>query len=155
MNSIALMRHWPARRWLAAAAAALGTAVFIGVPTRLIPTPLFSRAVPVTWWAWPTLVVTALLSGLVIATYVRLPGTEQGNDTTRMASVGGFLSFFAVGCPVCNKIVVLAIGVTGALKFFAPIQPILAIASLGLLGWSLRVRLRGEVACPVGSAGSA
>ncbi len=37
---------------------------------------------------------------------------------------------------------------TGALKVFAPLQPALGLVSLALLAWSLRVRLRGEIACP-------
>ena len=67
----------------------------------------------------------------------------------RPGTLGGFLTFFAVGCPVCNKIVLLALGYTGALRWFAPVQPLLAIAGIGLLAWALRSRLRAEVACPV------
>jgi hypothetical protein len=59
------------------------------------------------------------------------------------------LSFFAVGCPICNKVVVVALGTSGALSWFAPVQPYLGVVALGLLAWALRVRLRGEVACPV------
>lgn len=49
-----------------------------------------------------------------------------------MAS-GGLLSYFAIGCPVCNKLVVLALGSSGAISWFAPLQPLLAVASVGLL----------------------
>jgi hypothetical protein len=41
-------------------------------------------------------------------------------------------SLFAVGCPICNKPVV-AIGVRGALNYFAPVQPFLAAGSVALL----------------------
>ncbi len=37
---------------------------------------------------------------------------------------------FAIGCPVCNKLVVLALGFSGALAYFEPIQPALALAGL-------------------------
>ena len=60
---------------------------------------------------------------------------------------GGLLSAFAVGCPVCNKLVVLALGVNGALSWFAPVQPVLAVVSLGLLGYALKVRVRTLRTC--------
>jgi hypothetical protein len=47
-----------------------------------VPTPLFGRAVPTTWWAWPLLVVSSVLSGLLLATYVRGPGGEQPVSAT-------------------------------------------------------------------------
>ena len=59
------------------------------------------------------------------------------------------LSFLAVGCPVCNKIALLALGYSGALQWFAPLQPVLALAGVALLAWALRARLRGAVTCPV------
>ena len=47
------------------------------------------------------------------------------------------------------------LGTAGALRWFEPVQPILSIAGLLLLGWALRVRLRAERACPMPSrAGS-
>jgi hypothetical protein len=57
------------------------------------------------------------------------------------------MSFFAVGCPICNKLVVALIGVGGALSFFAPVQPYLAAAGLALLVASLGVRLRQLERC--------
>jgi hypothetical protein len=145
---------WSARRWGAAVLAALVTAVLIGVPSDVIPNPVFGRPVDVTWWSYPVLAITAVLGGLLLATYVRdEPDPEPLDDEldrpAKTAGVGGLLSFFAVGCPTCNKLVVLAIGTTGALDWFAPAQPLLAVASLLLLGWALRARLAGEVACRV------
>ena len=59
------------------------------------------------------------------------------------------LSFLAVDCPVCNKLVVLAIGISGAMSYWAPLQPFLAVASLALLGFAVRRRLRQLQSCPV------
>ncbi|SCG76478.1 cytochrome c biogenesis CcdA family protein [Micromonospora coxensis] len=144
---------WPARRWVAAVLAAVATVVVIAVPTDLIDTPFFSRDMAVTWWAWPVLLVTAVLSGLLVATYVApVAGTgdrPSGGSGSRTGVTGATLSLFAVGCPVCNKIVLLALGYSGAMNWFAPAQPALAAASVVLLGWALRRRLRGERACPV------
>jgi len=92
---------------------------------------------------------------LLFATYLR-PGDEVEADDDggldrpgRFGGLGGLLAFFAVGCPICNKVVVIALGTSGALTWFAPVQPYLGVVALGLLAWALRVRLRGEVACTV------
>ena len=141
---------WPRRRWATAAAAAAATVMCIGVPTDLIDTPLFTREVPPTWWSWPALLLTATLTGLLVASYVATPpGTGPDRLASRAGGVGGLLSFFAVGCPVCNKLVLLALGTSGALRWFEPVQPVLSAAGLLLLGWALRVRLRTEQTCRV------
>jgi hypothetical protein len=141
------LRAWPARRWLVAAGAALATVLVIGLPTDVVPNPVFGRSIEVTAWSYPTLVVTGLLGGLLAATYVR---TEAPADTTaKLGGVGGLLAYLAVGCPVCNKLVLLALGTSGAMQWFAPVQPYLAAAGVVLLAGALYVRLRGEVACPV------
>jgi hypothetical protein len=79
--------------------------------------------VAVTGWAWPALIVTSVLAGLVAATYVRTGAPTAPDDVSRAGLVGGFLTYLAVGCPVCNKIALLALGYTGALQWFAPVQP--------------------------------
>lgn len=163
------LRSWSRRRWAAAAVAAVGTALLIGLPTDVIPNPVFGRPVPVTWWSLPVLLVTSVLSGLLLATYVREPdpapaNTAAGNTaagdsapvelgeldrTARVGGVGGLLAFFAVGCPVCNKLVLLALGTTGAMELFAPVQPILAVGSVLVLAIALRARLRSASTCTV------
>lgn len=150
---------WPLRRWVTAFGAALVVALAVGLPTDVIPNPVFGRPVDVTWWSYPVLIVTAALGGLLVATYVRLPDTQPLNgpvhdddelDTPGKAGgLGGLLTFFAVGCPTCNKLAVVALGSTGALDWFAPAQPMLAVLSLVLLGWALRARLRGASVCRI------
>lgn len=152
------MRSWPLRRWVVAASSAVAAVLFVGVPTALIPTPLFGRTVPPTTWAWPVLLVTAVLSGLVTATYVARSSSVssgRGAEPSRDGVAGGFLVYLAVGCPVCNKIALLALGATGAIRWFAPVQPLLAVAGIALLAYALRRRLAGERACPVPTGTSA
>jgi hypothetical protein len=145
---------WPARRWAAVVVAAGVVALLIGVPTDVIPNPIFGRPVPVTWWSYPTLAITAILGGLLAATYVRDPSTpiaptEEIDTPTRNGGIAGLLSFFAVGCPVCNKLVIVALGATGARQWFEPVQPLLAIASIAMLAWALRARLRSSGSCRI------
>lgn len=141
------MREWGGRRWAAALAGTVVVGLLIGLPTDLIPNPLFGRMMPAEWWNGPVWVVTSVLSGLLLATYVRDGDGAAEDRSTRRGGVGGLLAFFAVGCPVCNKLVVVALGTSGAMSWFAPVQPFLAVAALVLLIVALRGRLRGARSC--------
>ncbi|MCC3316765.1 hypothetical protein A5780_30675 [Nocardia sp. 852002-20019_SCH5090214] len=141
--------QWKLRRWVVALGVAVLAAVVVGVPTGVISTPFYTRMTPVLWWNYPVWLATAILSGLIMATYVRSPLSAKAPTAGAWANL---LSAFAVGCPVCNKLVVAIIGVSGALTLWAPVQPILAVGSLALLGWALVRRLRGERSCGVPAA---
>jgi hypothetical protein len=151
-SALGTIRAWSWRHVLVAGIAAVLVALAIGLPTDVIPNPVFGRPVPVTWWSYPTLAVTAILGGLLAATYVSdrsgAPTSLDDMDApTRRGGIAGLLSFFAVGCPVCNKLVIVALGTTGARQWFEPIQPALAVASIVLLAWALRGRLRASATC--------
>lgn len=152
--AVTALRTWGARRWWAALAATALTVVVIAVPTDLIDTPVFGREVPPTWWSWPALLVSAVLSGLLFATYVRNGDAPEQEDrrSGRLGGAGGLLTFFAVGCPVCNKLVLLALGTSGAMTYFEPVQPVLSVAAIGLLVWAVYKRLTGQLSCTVPSS---
>jgi hypothetical protein len=151
--------RWPRRRWAIAVVGGVVTGLIVALPTAVIPTPVFGREIGVTWWSYPVVLATAVLGGLLIATYVRpgriddgaadVPEPEELDRASKLGLAGATVSFFAVGCPVCNKLVLLALGASGAVTWFAPIQPYLALVSVVLMVVALRVRLRGEVACAV------
>ncbi|WP_198359507.1 hypothetical protein [Streptomyces fildesensis] len=148
------MRTWPVRRWAVATVVAAVAAIVIGVPTGIIHTSLYTRMTPVLWWNYPAWLLSSMLEGLLVATYVRVgePAEAEASAApppprTARALGAGALSAFAVGCPICNKLVVLALGVSGALSYFAPVQPVLAVASLALLGHALVRRIRTASAC--------
>lgn len=143
---------WTSRHTAAALWGSVATALLVGLPTDVVPNPVFGRAVPVTWWSYPTLAVVAVLSGLLLATYVRGGGTVELPPQDRPARRGmasGVVSLFAVGCPVCNKLVLVALGSSGAMTWFAPAQPLLALASVTGLAWALRARWRSRLSCAV------
>jgi hypothetical protein len=155
------MSRWSRRRWLAAALGGLAVAVLVALPTAVIPNPVFGRAVAVTWWSYPVVVVTGVLGGLLVATYVREAGVaappdpDEGIDrASKLGMAGTLVTFFAVGCPVCNKLVLLALGATGAVTWFAPFQPVLAVVSIVLMVLALRIRLRNENSCRVAPTGT-
>lgn len=143
---------WPLRRWIVAIATAAFTVILVGIPTVLIPNPWFWREFPPTAWAWPVLIITAALSGLVAATYVSPKDLAEDRKRGALGITGAFLLFFAVGCPVCNKLVLIALGYAGALQFFEPLQPYLAGGSIALLSAALIQRVRRERSCPLPTA---
>ena len=149
VRGVVTVGSWPPRRWAVALAVAVLMGLVIGVPTRILPNPLFTRMTPVTWWDYPVWAISALLVGLLAATYVRVKAPRQPSAEKSKRTFGAMLlSGFAVGCPICNKLVVGLIGVSGALNYWAPLQPLLGVLSLGLLSAGLALRLRGAVACP-------
>ena len=140
--------------WLRAILYAGLAAVVIAVPSDLIDTPIFGRPVETGWIDYAILAVTAPLIGLIFAIRPRPRGTAEAaqareRDGNR-ALWGGFTSFLAVGCPVCNKAVVALLGTSGALAWWAPVQPLVGLAAVGLLLYTLRKRLLTYrlVACP-------
>ena len=113
---------------------------------------------PVTWWDYPIWATSALLIGLTAATYVAVGDVAaSGPDRTRSSSVASsvaslvasLLATFAIGCPICDKLVVAAIGVSGALSYWAPLQPLLGALGIMVLLTGLTVRLRHQACCPV------
>ncbi|KGM16960.1 hypothetical protein [Actinotalea fermentans] len=153
------LRSWTRRQVVAAALFSVAFAVLIGVPTVLIPNPVFGREIPVVAWNYPVWIATSVLAGMLAATYVRArqaaPAEPADADAeapvdapSRLAVAGGVLAWFAVGCPVCNKIALLALGYSGALTWFAPMQPYLAAVALLMTAGALVFRLRGQVFCP-------
>lgn len=132
---------------------AMLAALVTGIPTGIVRTPIYTRMTPVTWWDYPIWVLSAGLIGLTVATYIRL-GTDrvvaaQSRERAGRSVGASVLSFTAIGCPVCNKVVVAAIGTSGALNYFAPVQPLLGAAGVTLLAVGLVARLLTAASCPL------
>jgi hypothetical protein len=139
---LASMDRW---YWVRAAFIAAASAVVIAVPTRLIPNGFFTRMTPTRPQDYAFLFVSSALVGLTFAARPSTGGAE------RSALTGGVGTYLAVGCPICNKVVVALLGASGAMSYFAPIQPILGVGAVALLFVALRRRLRAVNAesCPV------
>lgn len=124
------------RGWLAALAGVLVTLLVLAIPTDIIENPLFVRMTPVRAQDYGIWIASSLLGGLILGSYAASGVTHEKS----MAS-GGFLSFLAIGCPVCNKLVLLLLGTSGALTIFAPLQLYLGLVAVALLVWTLSLRL--------------
>ena len=145
----------PRSTWPRASLFAGIAAVLIAVPSDLIDTPIFGRPVAVRWIDYVILAVTSALIGLILAIRPDPAASEELAATVDRQGTrtvwGGFVSFLAVGCPVCNQAVVALIGVSGALSWWAPVQPFIGLLAVGLLLYTLRKRLNTckLAACPV------
>jgi hypothetical protein len=146
-----MRRLWtlPASTWLRAVVYAAIAGVVIAVPAGLIDTPVFGRPVAVKPIDYMILALTSGLIGLILAMSAE-PSAATEKDERRTVWVG-FVSFLAVGCPVCNQAVVALVGTSGALSWWAPVQPLVGLLAVGLLLYTLRKRLAtfDLEACPV------
>lgn len=138
-----------ARDWVRAGATTVIAWLVIGIPSDIVPNPVFGRPIPVRAIDHVILISSALLTGLIFGLRPDAGGVPEDEDRPLLA--GGLVAFFAVGCPVCNRLVVGLIGTSGALSWFRPLQPVLGMAAIALLLVALRKRLRdlANPACEV------
>ena len=143
------LRALPPATWLRAIPYALVAAVLIAVPSDVIDTPIFGRPVDVRAIDYVILAITAGLIGLIFA--IRVPDSDASESQETRTVWGGFVSFLAVGCPVCNQAVVALVGTSGALSWWAPVQPVVGLIAVAILLYTLRLRVRTHdpEACPV------
>jgi hypothetical protein len=138
-----------ARPVAVAVVGALGTALIIGVPTDVIPNPWFGREIGVRPLDIVVLVALSGITGALLATYAVAGASGAGAPRAGIGS--GIVGWFAIGCPVCNKLVVMLLGASGATSTFAPVQPVLGVAAVALATAALVLRVRairrGE--CPL------
>jgi hypothetical protein len=131
-------------------AAAIGLAV-IGLTTAIFENWLFFRMMPVRTQDYVIWILSSALIGLIAGSYFVASSTSGDGKILP----GGVLSVLAVGCPTCNKLVVLLLSTTGALTCFAPLQLYIGIASVLLLGWTLVLRAKAIAAtCTVNQIAS-
>jgi len=144
-----VLRSWTPTQWLVAFLGGLTTFLALGLPTDVIDNPVFGRAIDETPWAMPVLLVTSVLAGLLLGTYVNARPFDRA---AKSGSFGGLLAYFAIGCPVCNKLVLLALGTTGAVNYFEPVQPYLAALGIVALAYAFHKRVTMSSVCPVVSS---
>jgi len=146
---VAVIRTLDRRFWLVSIAASIGTLLLLGIPTAMIPNPIFARQIEAEPFAYVTWILSSVLAGPLIATYLAPAGGREdrhAGEGAGRAGLGGMIAFLAIGCPVCNKIAVVVLGFSGALNVFGPLQPLLGAASVILLAATLawRLRMRGR-----------
>lgn len=114
-----------------------GSAVFIGLGflTVLISNQFFIRMTPIEYYDYIFLFFTAALSGAYIGLkYYSKKTLRKCNTAAAAGFFGGLLSF---GCAICNKLLIILLGLTGVVTYFMPIQPVLGILSVILLAYAV------------------
>jgi len=137
MLAASLSMFTPKAWFMTTLSAAIGLAA-IGLTTAIFENWFFVRMTPVRAQDYVIWILSSVLIGLIVGSYFVARSTRSDEKILS----GGLLSVLAVGCPTCNKLVVLLLGTTGALTFFAPLQLYIGMASVLLLGWTLFLRTK-------------
>jgi len=123
-----------------------GFVLLFGIPTALIPTPWFTRMIS----ARSSDYVFLLLNSALIGAYVGVHAYEKHEKSKKgdvMATTGGIANIFAVGCPICNKVLVALLGASAVMAYIEPIRVWLGIFSAGLVGVALWFKVKNVKAC--------
>lgn len=140
-------RWWsPGQRRLAVAVSVFAFLV-IGEIGETLPPESAGRVYPVEWWNWVTLVASAMLIGLIAATFV-VPGGRRGLASAGSGSAGT-VAAIVMACPVCSPLAIPLLGTGGLLAFLVPDRGWVALASVALLALTLLLRLRASTTCAV------
>ena len=120
-------------------AAAFGLTV--GVITGAIDTPIFERATPAYAIDYPIWTANALLVGALagVSVYAARQRQSFGSGTIY---AGGFLSAFAISCPLCNGLLVAAFGTGAAANVFDPARPFIGGLTALFMAFVLYRRIR-------------
>ena len=115
-----------------------------GIVTVLIKNPFFARMTSVYWYDYIFLVLTSLLSGAYIGLWYYNKNNQKNiNSKCNYAATGGAVGgFFSFGCAICNKLLIWLLGLSGVIAYFIPIQPILGVISIGLLGYAVFIQAK-------------
>ena len=114
-----------------AALYAVAILLILGIPTALIPNPVFHRMTPSNALDYFFLLTTSLLAGA----YLAIPAKTCPHDVK--AAGGGVLGLLAFACPICDKLLVLLLGATFLMAYFDPIRPLLGVISIVLLLYAI------------------
>ena len=96
---------------------------------------------------WFVAVLGALGALMRLLLSQEAPGAVEWLRRILAGAIMGLLAYFAIGCPVCNKLVLLALGTTGAVNYFEPVQPYLAALGIVALAYAFHRRVMTADAC--------
>jgi hypothetical protein len=116
------------------AAAAAAMFVALGSVAALWTNPLFMRMTPTGGFEIALLLLQSALAGV----YVGLP---QSPCARRTAGAGAIIGFLGIACPVCNKLLVLAIGSALLLEYYEPVRLYVALGGAALLAAAVWFKL--------------
>ncbi len=122
----------------------VGLVLLFGVPTALIQTPWFSRMTPPRSLDYVFLLVNSAL----LAAYIGLYYYEKHTSSKRsdsFATGGSLFNILAVGCPICNKLLVALLGFSAVLTYIEPARAWFGLLSTALV--SVALVAKAKTAC--------
>ncbi len=119
----------------------IGAFFIFGAPTGLIPNPVFTRMIPSLPLDYVFLALTSVLVGAYAGLhfYGKQENTKSQNATAYSGVIGGIVAF---GCPICNKVFVMALGTTSVMTYIEPYRPIIGAISVIIMGLAVFVKAR-------------
>jgi hypothetical protein len=121
----------------------LAALLVFGIPTSLIPNPIFSRMIPSLPLDYVFLIITSLLVGAYAALHFYGKQAAPFKKAEKATAYSGLLgSIVAFGCPLCNKVFVMALGSSTILNYIEPYRPI--IGTVGAAAMGLAVFVKGK-----------
>lgn len=145
----------PAQRRLGVQVA-IASFLGMGIAGETLPVASWGRVVPVEWWSYVTLALSPVLIGLIAATYVTSGHARSSGRKGKLAAgAGALIGTTALACPVCSPLAIPLFGAAGILSFLAPARGLIALLSIGLLAFTLALRVRGMRSCEVAHAARA
>jgi len=98
-----------------------GFVLLFGIPTALIPTPWFIRMIQARFIDYVFLIVNSALIGAYIGLHM-YEKHERNKRGDVLATTGSVANIFAVGCPICNKLLVVLLGTSVVMTYFEPMR---------------------------------
>ena len=125
-----LLKQLSLKEWLSTLIIASVAFLLLGKITDLWNNSFFIRMTEVNGWDYIILSFESLLIGLFF-------GILASHCANKKTGIGGVLEFIGLGCPVCNKILLLLFGSSFLLSYFEPVRHYAGALGLLLFSYAL------------------
>lgn len=120
--------------------------LLFGIPTALLPNPWFRRMIPARAADYVFLLLnSALLAGYIALHLYEKHELRKGADA--LAASGGLLNILAVGCPVCNALLVALFGTSAIMAYIEPARVWIGVATSLLVGVAVYLKIKKVKSC--------
>lgn len=136
METIGLEKNYKIKIALFAALFSVSFFALFGTVTVLIPNSFFIRMTPTSTIDYVFLALTSVFLGTYLS-FHRYQKKVSAGKCNAAAYGGGVFGFLSFGCSICNKILVLALGMTGVLVYIEPYRPYLGTVGIALMAYAV------------------
>jgi predicted ABC-type exoprotein transport system permease subunit len=109
--------------------------LLFGIPTSLIPNPLFMRMTQTNLLDYFLLISTSLLLGAYLGLYRQKK--SHSSKACKASYAGGAAGFFGFACPICNKLLVMLLGLAGVVMYIEPVRYALGIIGIAEMTYAV------------------